>query len=489
MGTVRTFVASLLVACGTVCVLTALAPAQNLPAERSPLPVTHPPEDQLTTQARRIVPLTEKYQRRADGTLAPDSWPVFAGLINTAAGAADAVQKSGPNPDVRRVYDFTLTYTSDAAAVKSYGEELDEIRAATDAAFEIFKQAGVHEKLAALPALERMVRPPQTGMMVGWLLPELGMSRNLARLNAGRMTTAWRAGDGAGTAARAEESLAMGRLLAQQHTLIDHLVGVAIQALVFNRTRELLVEKPADASTLRALLDVIDRQPLGTMEVALEGERVGALDAVDYVYDEKGEPRLERVRELAAMSAADAAANMAFGIATRDETVKFFNDYYDRVIAASRLPRAERRGALAELEGTLERLPRNQLLGKIMLPALGRAMHSRDQIESDRAGTRLLLAIELHKVEKGAYPATLDALVPAYLPSIPRDPFAADGAFRYRRLDDGAANSAGGRGYVLYSVGGDGEDNNGTWPENSSPFPYSTDAKGFDYVFNRAPAQ
>lgn len=61
------------------------------------------------------------------------------------------------------------------------------------------------------------------------------------------------------------------------------------------------------------------------------------------------------------------------------------------------------------------------------------------------------LALRAYKLDHGSYPPALAALVPAYLPSIPNDPFTA-GPLRYRTT----AND-----YVLYSVGPDGIDDGG----------------------------
>jgi hypothetical protein len=64
----------------------------------------------------------------------------------------------------------------------------------------------------------------------------------------------------------------------------------------------------------------------------------------------------------------------------------------------------------------------------------------------------LALALRAYQCDHGAAPATLKALVPDYLTTVPADPFAFDGAFRFRLA---------GTGYLLYSVGPDGVDDGG----------------------------
>ncbi len=64
------------------------------------------------------------------------------------------------------------------------------------------------------------------------------------------------------------------------------------------------------------------------------------------------------------------------------------------------------------------------------------------------------LAILLFEADHGQRPATLAELVPDYLPAVPIDPFSAEGAtIQYQPRDENP---------VLYSIGRDGRDNDGT---------------------------
>ncbi len=62
------------------------------------------------------------------------------------------------------------------------------------------------------------------------------------------------------------------------------------------------------------------------------------------------------------------------------------------------------------------------------------------------------LALRAYRLERGAYPTSLSHLVPAYLPSMPMDPFSDGQPLKYRL--------AGGN-PLLYSIGPDGLDNGG----------------------------
>lgn len=67
--------------------------------------------------------------------------------------------------------------------------------------------------------------------------------------------------------------------------------------------------------------------------------------------------------------------------------------------------------------------------------------------------TRTMLAIELYRAAEGAYPETLEALVPRYLDEVPIDPFGGpDSVLGYRVLEDGHDLPVG-TGYALWTIG------------------------------------
>jgi hypothetical protein len=76
-----------------------------------------------------------------------------------------------------------------------------------------------------------------------------------------------------------------------------------------------------------------------------------------------------------------------------------------------------------------------------------------------RDGVLVAIALELHRRRHGAYPDSLEALVPHLLPRIPVDPF--DGApMRYHAGEDGRP--------VVYVVGADGRDDGGIAPPDEA---------------------
>jgi hypothetical protein len=117
---------------------------------------------------------------------------------------------------------------------------------------------------------------------------------------------------------------------------------------------------------------------------------------------------------------------------------------------------------------------------------------------ADDALLRSALALQRYRLEKGRFPAGLGALVPAYLPVVPLDPFGGGAPLRYRPrpvtyshwhyspvagqdamlrgLPQQAATS-----YTLWSVGPDGSDQHGR--------PALRNTSGDDHYAVNLPAQ
>jgi hypothetical protein len=89
-------------------------------------------------------------------------------------------------------------------------------------------------------------------------------------------------------------------------------------------------------------------------------------------------------------------------------------------------------------------------LGRFLSPLNNLAeFDARMEISHDEALTAL--AVERFRLAEGRLPESLEELVPKYIEAVPIDPF--DGKpLRYKRLE---------KGYTIYSIGEDGEDNGG----------------------------
>ena len=132
----------------------------------------------------------------------------------------------------------------------------------------------------------------------------------------------------------------------------------------------------------------------------------------------------------------------------RASVERLFEAFNDHAVEAVEGSRSDARRALAHLD---------DLDGKPTLPAglfwsPFTAFRSFLIAEARQGAAAVALALSAYHTEKGAYPPTLDALVPDYLSAVVIDPFS-EAPLCYR-LDDRD-------GYVLYSVGEDGQDDGG----------------------------
>jgi hypothetical protein len=109
----------------------------------------------------------------------------------------------------------------------------------------------------------------------------------------------------------------------------------------------------------------------------------------------------------------------------------------------------------------------------LLLPAAKSAIIKEATSVAQLRTAQAAIAIERFRLARGKLPDQLDDLVPQFLPAVPQDPF--DGEpLRYRRLETG---------YVVYSVGSDGQDNGGRERPTDAKF---ADKTNYDITFTVA---
>jgi hypothetical protein len=166
-----------------------------------------------------------------------------------------------------------------------------------------------------------------------------------------------------------------------------------------------------------------------------------------------------------------------------DRVLNAGNARFDRIVAALRKPTlAQRKAAFAKLDFGGQR--QVDLLTSLLKP--GRQLSAKEQrtvselinqmfcgtftdglsnmgnAESRcltlRNLTKMALALAAYRAEHSAYPAKLSDLAPSYLAAVPKDLFG-DGDLHYVPQDGG---------YLLYSVGFNGQDDGGKGMEDRS---------------------
>lgn len=439
----------------------------------------------------------------ADAKGDPNAWPLFIDATDRLT-AAETRAKADATPAGVPI-DYTILYSAPDRPMYDEYHTCDQVREAARLAIAAAAAEGVPEALARLVTQRRFERPlPATGQMITFMLPELGRARALARYNAGRMFVALEQNDHAEFVAAYEQTLTLGRIFGHQFTLIDHLVAIAIHSLIFNRLYEALTERPLPEPVLRRLLEATDRQaPLPPIALAFEGERIRLHDFIQWTHtdDGRGSGRFmpTAIASIGVFAGTGAVPFPAFSewrlfnlaglvFPSKAATTRRGDQFYDNLIRYSRLTPQERRTDRFQPDAYVETLPKRYLVLRLMLPAAGQGIQSRDQYETQLAALRILIAIELFNAANGRYPASLDELAPSILPEIPLDPIGGQ-PFGYRLLkpEEDTVRRADGspRPYLLWSVGADGVDQGGHMRAKNDPGALRPPhARGKDYVFN-----
>ena len=394
----------------------------------------------------------------------------------------------------------------------------EERRADVKAIIEELRAKGVLDKHAAFARTARAVRPKPEGEVYSVLLPELGMMRQSARLLGARYALAAEEGNVDEMIASYEQLIAIAKVAKAQFTLIDHLVGIAIESLANERVREMMMLHPLEGEKgtrlAKAILAVMDREQalMARVDHAFAGERLSVLDAVEWTHTDDGSGGgvlIVTMVDLVAngtggatsMSSLRQISGALAGLAFRGKagTVERVNMMMEKTIATSRLPRVSREMVSIEDTMMLSLTWRDRLLSTL-LPALGRSLKSQDQTDLTRLGLRTMLALELFRIREGHYPARLEELVGRDLPMLAEDPIAG-GLLRYKLLGSGVVDPSewsiptdqkqrpDTRGYLLYSVGDDGVDNGGLVRSGNGNFDAINGrgkprAQGVDYQIN-----
>ena len=155
--------------------------------------------------------------------------------------------------------------------------------------------------------------------------------------------------------------------------------------------------------------------------------------------------------ELGIFMPLSAAASMIH--ARRDDTVAKFNELFDKFTEIAKMTPYQRHVRNLRSDDLISALPKYRyFLIDICTPAVDRVSEIGYRGKASYETIVTILALKRWRLEKNAYPATLDELVAAgYLKALPRDPYS-DKPLVYERTDDD---------FVLYSVGPNFSDDGG----------------------------
>lgn len=441
------------------------------------------------------LPTMESLQREAAAILAPyasadgtDAGAIMLELRNAMREVADELEDEENGIEI--VFDLLILDAEVGRAPDPVAHErkVQSTRAALDrlAAMGVFDRVGA----LAVPILmpDTSLGGPQDNRRARERFIGAGSSRRVAVLLAARNAEALRRGDREAFVRGTRHLAQLARVMSVSIGQIGHLSASAIEQLMLSQVRSAVASGLLDETSLAALDPLLLEPAVLSPGFAMRGEGVVSvaflLETVDEmmqeIADEANEGREDANAEIAPARPVDRAQLMLPSGLTLEAQVSLTRRAFaEWAVLADMAPveRAARRTAHADMW--------NAVIGNLLLGSMfgvnERLMEASDMMRANRVGTRTLVALERFRLARGAYPESLEELVPAFMPEAPRDPYTGH-ALGYLPPSRGA--HAGGRGFVLYAAGSDLKDDGGVVDFTSRYNPDRTKSGGQDMPLN-----
>lgn len=268
--------------------------------------------------------------------------------------------------------------------------------------------------------------------------------RCVARMLTWRANLAITDADAARALSDAETLWRLGRHITRQpNTLIAQLVGSALQGMAQDVTLSLLTANictPEELVSLAVMLDALPAEA-AIMDV-FTVENWSAQEFVDILPAE-------------GFNGKDGMSQRPFGLPSGTVDPNYLADHYaflrkelEKCTATGDydkineiIDRIEKRAPWKQAVSILTVRGRSELMAELlfclMTPAWSQYHLARDRSDRGLELARLTVALKRYKAEHSAYPETLDALVPAYLPALPAMPDTETYPLTYYRKDAG----------------------------------------------------
>jgi hypothetical protein len=272
----------------------------------------------------------------------------------------------------------------------------------------------------------------------------------------------------------------LGRLASRGPTIIDTLVGIAIDGIACRSDAAAAIY--ARLNSKEAVKTIADLRALSPWSSVAEkvgsSQRFAAIDAIQYMAREDAEERGSSGGDSGPLSAVrEIVGDSGLAAIDWDTALRVVNFWEDRFVGAIDKPtRAEQVAALRAVSEEVDRAtvrrsrweifaeffsgrsPRAVIAEQIGLitaalecPAFDAALHAEDRGKAQFQLTVVALALAAYRADRGSYPEKLADFCPKYLSEVPCDP-CGDGPPKYRRI---------GKEYEIYSVGPNGKDDGG----------------------------
>jgi hypothetical protein len=320
--------------------------------------------------------------------------------------------------------------------------------------------------------------------LIATLLPGIQASRAVARFLMCRALLNIKAGNADAAWSDLMAMHRIGSMIAKGPTLIESLVGIAINQIAAQGDRIFLDQMEMTAGRLaKCRKDIAALPPMPDMIEQLDWcERMIYLDCVLLL----GVGQTEALG-LAGARVPGADEGVLKTVLTRlaivsvdwNTVMRTGNEMYDRLIVAMKKNTfKEREAALTKVDEIIDQTRENtsfagflkvvsetgssraamsemaaNTMVALLLPAVRAVNGARERSAQTRHNLEVAFALAEWKLKNGSYPESLDKLVPQYLAKVPFDGFA--GKPLIYRLE--------GEGFLIYSIGQNLQDEGGRW--------------------------
>jgi hypothetical protein len=247
-----------------------------------------------------------------------------------------------------------------------------------------------------------------------------------------------------------------GRSIGDEPTSHSQLIRASLHMLDAQALERILAHgQPSDAAMKETQLLFEDEGNQNLLLQGARGLRAGRQELMQLILESKADlNQLQRVSDTGERALAKYVNDyFTNSTALQASMVRKLHawllNYLTYFVAIAKLPQDKQPESLQVLLSTLADCPK---AGRILVPELSNFVLNFNVSQVFQRCSAVALALERYRQAKGAWPESLNALVPSYLSAVPLDPF--DGKpLRYRQYP--------GEGVVVYSIGTDGKDNEG----------------------------
>ncbi len=271
-------------------------------------------------------------------------------------------------------------------------------------------------------------------------------------------------GDGESAVRSTKSSFGIARSLAKEPIVISQLVRLACQSFAVTTIEYCINRIELKDEQLVELIECVHKsERISDISCAFVGERCNGISF--FKAPESVNPDLiNGIPFRPALELFEAA-----GLVDVDAII--YLDIMEEYIKSLQLPSRKRQDAVRTIDAKLRSKSKIHILLHSLMPALSRITTIDLRNIAQLHTARVALAIERYRLAAGKLPDILANLVPAYLDSVPTDPF--DGnELRYRKLEPG---------FVVYSIGEDLSDDGGK--ERKRHGKRSEESKNWDVTF------